>query len=258
MALLELDRVSRVFGGLTALADVSFTVNEGEIVGLIGPNGAGKTTALNVISGAIPPSRGMIRFIGREIGGRRAYEIANLGLCRTFQATTVFPEASVLENVMRGAFLRTPRFFFGGLIGTRRARETETAIRQRALRILEEFGLASLMNFPARTLSLGHQRRLGVAIALATEPRLMLLDEPAAGLHPQEAAELGRQIEVIQRDRGFAILLVEHHMRFVMGLCQRIIVLDRGRKIAEGTPQAVTCDPGVIEAYLGGYDDQPA
>jgi branched-chain amino acid transport system ATP-binding protein len=254
-AMLRIDGLVRRFGGLLAVKDVSFELHRGEILGLIGPNGAGKTTCFNVIAGVFPPSRGDVLFEGERISGLPPHRIVERGLARTFQAATVFPAATALENVMRGSFLRTGRWTLDGILNGRRTRAAQASAREKATAILDELGLAPFRDVPAGSLSYGHQKRLGVAIGLATQPKLLLMDEPVAGLNPGESAEFGRLIQRLHESRRLTILLVEHHMQLVMGLCHRIVVLDHGQKIAEGKPDEVRHDAAVIEAYLGSSGD---
>ena len=248
MALLEVRDLTRRFGGLFAVSDLSFSVEEGEIRGLIGPNGAGKTTTFNVISGFYPPSDGRVLFLGDDISGMPTNAIAARGLVRTFQATTLFQELSVLENVLVGCHLQARIDPFRALFGTNRAREE--AARARADGLLEFFGLEGRRDEAGMSLPHGVQRALGMAVALAADPKLLLLDEPFTGMNPEETR---RMMDIVRRvrDRGVTILLVEHDMQAVMGLCDRITVLNFGRLLTDGTPEEVRRHPDVIEAYLG-------
>jgi ABC-type branched-subunit amino acid transport system ATPase component len=250
--ILEVDGLSRRFGGLAAVDDLSFAVEAGEIRGLIGPNGAGKTTTFNVISGFYPPTRGRIRFAGQDIAGRRPPAIARQGLIRTFQQTTLFQELSVLQNVLIGCHLHARRGLWATLAG--RSRAAEAAARAEALAMLAFFGLADRADEPAAGLPHGLQRALGLAIALAARPRLLLLDEPFTGMNPKETRQMMATIRKV-RARGVTLLLVEHDMQAVMGLCDRITVLNFGRRLAEGTPAEIQRHPAVIEAYLGAPAD---
>ena len=251
---LELDGLSRRFGGLAAVAELSFDVEPGSIVGLIGPNGAGKTTAFNLITGQIPPTAGEVRFKGRRITGLPPYDIARMGLVRTFQATVLYPDASVLENVLRGCAVRSRVGFWSGLVGSRAAAREHAQTRVRAIELLRFVELDGVRSEAARNLPYGHQKALGIAIGLATEPELMLLDEPVAGMNPEETARTARLIRRVN-EAGTTIVVVEHDMSFVMGLCRRIVVMNYGRKIAEGRPDEIRSDPAVIAAYLGVDED---
>ena len=246
--MLEVRNLTRSFGGLVAISELSFSVGENEIRGLIGPNGAGKTTTFNVISGFYPPSAGHVRFRGEDISGMRTSAIAARGLVRTFQATTLFQELTVMQNVLVGCHLQARADSFRALIGADRRREA--AARDKSLDILDFFGLGERAEEPADSLPHGLQRVLGVAVAFAADPKLLLLDEPFTGMNPEETRqmmEIARQV----RDRGVTLLLVEHDMQAVMGLCDRITVLNFGKLLTEGTPDEVRRHPDVIEAYLG-------
>jgi branched-chain amino acid transport system ATP-binding protein len=252
--ILGVHRLSRRFGGLAAVDDLSFTVEPGEIRGLIGPNGAGKTTTFNVISGFNAPSSGRVLFEGWDISGLRTSRIAELGLVRTFQQTTLFQELPVLDNVLVGCHLQARRSLFPTLLG--RARGPERKARAEALEVLEFFGLAGRRDELASNLPHGLQRALGLAIALVARPKVLLLDEPFTGMNPEETRHMMELIREV-RGRGITLLLVEHDMQAVMGLCDRITVLNFGRLLAEGTPDEIRTHPEVIEAYLGAPRDAP-
>jgi branched-chain amino acid transport system ATP-binding protein len=248
MALLEVDRVTKRFGGLTAVRELSFRVEEGEIRGLIGPNGAGKTTTFNVISGFYRPTAGEIRYRGRAISGLRTSRIAEDGLVRTFQSTTLFHELTVFENMVIGCHLRARSGLFAAIVGLDRA--LCRAAEEKALEVLEFIGLAQRRSEPAASLPHGLQKALGMAVALASGPKLLLLDEPFAGMNPEETRGMMQLVRKI-RDGGVTVLLVEHDMQAVMGLCDRITVLNFGELLAEGSPQEIRVHPEVVRAYLG-------
>ncbi|MGN6579893.1 MAG: ABC transporter ATP-binding protein [Bordetella sp.] len=255
--MLEISSISKSFGGLHVLRDVNIKVPQGAIYGLIGPNGAGKTTVFNLITGLLDPTSGGIAFDGRDILRKKPHEITRLGIARTFQNIRLFKEMTLLQNVVVGAYRHMHYGFASLLLGLPKYREHEARARERALELLSWMKLDHKAHDLADNLSYGEQRRLELARALATEPRLLLLDEPVAGMNTGERAGLMTEIEAI-RDRGYTILMIEHDMQFVMGLCERIAVLNFGKIIAEGGPEDIRNNEQVIEAYLGRDDDEEA
>jgi branched-chain amino acid transport system ATP-binding protein len=251
LSLLAAKAISKRFGGVQALTDVSFTINHGEIYGLIGPNGAGKTSLFNVLTGIYEPDGGSFIFDGEPLDRLKPNEVAERGIARTFQNIRLFQNLSALENVMIGRHVRTKATVFGAILRDKATLAEEAAIEKRAYELLEYVGIAKRANDLAKHLAYGDQRRLEIARALATEPKLLALDEPAAGMNATETQALKRLLDDIRRD-GTTILLIEHDMKLVMSVCARVLVLDYGRKIAEGTCAVVQNDPQVIAAYLGG------
>lgn len=247
---LSIEHVGVQFGGLTALSDLNFSIDEGEIVSLIGPNGAGKTTAFNITTGFLSPTRGQVRYRGAVLAGLKPHQIAALGLIRTFQRTSVFPNDTVFDNVLIGLHRQNRVSLPASVFGLPRARSSERQLRERAEEIVGRVGLDARRDDLAGSLSYGEQRLVGVALALAAEPSMLLLDEPVSGMNASETHAFIQLIRNI-RERGVTILLVEHDMPMVMSVSDRIVVLNYGRIIAEGLPEAIRTNPDVIEAYLG-------
>ncbi|ODA66293.1 Lipopolysaccharide export system ATP-binding protein LptB [Methyloligella halotolerans] len=247
--ILEVRNLGRNFGGIVAVDDFSLEVKRGAIHGLIGPNGAGKTTTFNVISGYYPPSRGKIVYAGEDISGRSTAALADLGLIRTFQGTTLFHELSVLDNVRLGCHRSAKANFFSRVLGTDRA--VEEKADEKAHGILAFLGMDHLSEELTANLSHGHQRALGLAVALAAEPRIMLLDEPFTGMNPEETKRMAELVQRVRDEQGVTVVLIEHDMQAVMGLCDFITVMNFGTLLASGTPKEVRSNPQVIEAYLG-------
>ena len=250
-ALLVANGISKRFGGVHALSGVTFEIRQGEIYGLIGPNGAGKTTLFNVLTGIYPADGGEFAFEGRSLAAVKPHEVAARGIARTFQNIRLFANLSALENVMIGRHVRTHAGVWGAISRNAGTRAEEAAIHKRAYELLEYVGVQKRAHHLAKHLAYGDQRRLEIARALATEPKLLALDEPAAGMNATETAALKNLLAEIRRD-GTTILLIEHDMKLVMTVCDRVLVLDYGKKIAEGTASAVQNDPKVVAAYLGG------
>ena len=253
MALLELENVSIAFGGLKAIDNVSFSIEEGTIFGLIGPNGAGKTTMFNIITANYKPTSGKVTFCGKDISRFKPNVIVNLGIARTFQNIRLFSSMSVLENVLIGLHNDAKYTFFEAMFRVGRFFKEEKRIKNRAIELLEYLGMGDKINLPANSLSYGNSRKVEIARALATNPKLLLLDEPAAGMNPKETEELCELILKMKKDFNLSVLLIEHDMPFVNRLCSEVLVLDYGKKLFNGTPQDSINNKEVIAAYLGDY-----
>lgn len=251
--MLQLERVSKNFGGLPALSDVSFTVPRGQLTALIGPNGAGKSTLINCITGVLKPSRGEIRFQQQHVAALPAYKISALGISRTFQNLKIFPRLTVLDNVLTGLTCEGGNSMVMAMLRLPYLRHRERKLRLRALESLDHFGLADKANWPAGVLAYGDKKRVELARATVGNPKLILLDEPVAGLNAEETASVGRQLRLL-RSAGHTMLLVEHDMDLVMEIADQVVVLDSGKCIASGTPDEVRRNPLVLEAYLGRMD----
>ena len=254
MSLLEIRGLQVTFGGLDALSNLDFQVNDGEIVSVIGPNGAGKTTFFNAISGMVPPTAGEVLFDGESVLGLDPHQITEMGIARTFQNVRLFPNMTVVENLMVSQHCRTSQLMVGALFQTKAFKQEEQEIRERAEEILAFFGTRLTgyrLNQPAFALSYANRRRLEIARAMATQPRLLLLDEPVAGMNPMETAELTGLIGRLRDEWGFTIVFIEHDMKVVRDVSDRVVVLDHGVPIAEGSYESVSTNPDVIEAYLG-------
>ncbi len=251
MAVLEIKNLTKYFGGVKAVEDFSLSIEEGNVEAIIGPNGAGKTTIFNLITGIYPPTQGDIRMNGKSTVGLRTHEIIKLGISRTFQNIRLFPDSTLLDNVSTACHLQAKYSVLEGFIPTPRRIREEREINKHSLRLLDLVGLKDRAQEKARNLPYGYQRRLEIARALALEPKLLLLDEPAAGMNPEETQNLMDFIKQIKETFNLTILLIEHHMEVVMGLCDQIVVIDFGKTIGQGTPEEIQRNSTVIGAYLG-------
>lgn len=248
--MLEIKNLTKQFGGLSAISNLDITVNKGEYLGLIGPNGAGKTTLFNLITGFLHPTKGSLLFEGKNITNKSPHSIAGLGIVRTFQANNIFPDYTVLENVSLSSHLHSRINWFESVLRTSRNAKKEKDILRRCTAILDSVGMSGLAKTQAGALAHGYKRLLGIAIALAAEPKLLLLDEPLSGMNPVEVNETLKVIDKLWKG-GVTVLLIEHNMRATMSVCQRIVVINFGRKIAEGSPEEIRTNDAVIQAYLG-------
>jgi len=256
MLLLETKKLTKQFGGLTAVNNLEIEINEGEIVGLIGPNGAGKTTVFNMITGFFPPSRGIVLFKDERIDGLRPDKVAKKGCVRTFQPTKLFIDYSVIKNVLMSQYLHSGIHLWDMIIPSSSRRHKENLLIKEAEDILDLVGISDQKDEQAQDLPHGHQQALGIAIALAAHPKLLLLDEPATGMNPEESLIMMQRIRKIS-GAGITIVIIEHDMKVIMNLCSRIIAINYGKKIAEGTPKEIRNNPEVIQAYLGTTNDSP-
>ncbi|WP_026574942.1 ABC transporter ATP-binding protein [Bacillus sp. UNC438CL73TsuS30] len=253
--LLKIEGITKRFGGLVAVSDVSLQVKQGEIFGLIGPNGAGKTTFFNMLTGIYKPNEGKILFENQPVQGLKPFRIAKLGISRTFQNIRLLKQETVIENVMVGMFGKTHSGLWSAILGLRSAKNEEEIVREESRKILELVGLKGFENELANSLSYGNQRRVEIARALVSKPKLLLLDEPTAGMNDEETDEIGKLILKI-RENGTTVILIEHNVGWVMGLCDRIAVFDHGEKIADDVPEVIITNPEVIEAYIGKEDEE--
>jgi len=251
MAIIEISHLTKRFGGLVAVKDLVFSVSSGEIIGLIGPNGAGKTTVFNLLTGVYAPTEGRINFDGVDITGWKPQDVVKLGLVRSFQQTRVLPDISVLQNMITGYHCRIKSGVWRAILRSSLKEREEKEAREQALEILDFLQLGDFHDEIAKNIPQSAQRRLAIGIAMATKPKMLLLDEPTVGMNPSETQEMIDLIAAIREKRGMTVLLIEHDMKVVMGICKRIVVLNYGEKIAEGTPAEIRSNPDVITAYLG-------